>query len=195
MNKLAQLITVSEDRLMQILHAHSIGRGYSKYTSTLEEAWRTSISVLSNTMIGVCESMTGPPELSPDMDYRQDPIAQFGIIQAQKHRERGISIDMFLGLLKYYRQSYMDLIREANFECEYENKCRQFVDRFYDRIELGLCKEWLSCPTDNLLEDLQAKNRIMTNEKNKYLTVYESLPHPAIFINDDFEIKPVQYLF
>jgi PAS domain-containing protein len=193
MNKLAQLITASENRLMQILHAHSIGRGYCQYTSTLEEAWRTSISVLSDTMIGVCESMTGPPELSPEMDYRQDPIAQFGITQAQKHRERGISIDMFLGLLKYYRQSYMDLIHEADFERDDENKCRQFVDRFYDRIELGLCKEWLSCPTDNLLEALQAKNRMMTNEKNKYLTVYESLPHPAIFINNHFEIENMNH--
>jgi hypothetical protein len=40
MINLAELLEKSEDKLMSILHHYTIGTGYSKYSSTLEEAWR-----------------------------------------------------------------------------------------------------------------------------------------------------------
>jgi PAS domain S-box-containing protein len=127
--------------------------------------------------------------LSPEDDYAQDPIAEFGIIEAQRHRERGIDIGMFLGLLKYYRQSYIDLVTQAGFEPHCHEMCRRFVDRFYDRIELGICVEWTRTDSGDILEELRSGNRILANEKNKYLTVFESLPHPAILVNNRFRIE------
>ena len=189
MNELAKLIATSEDRLMKILLSYALKRGYTKYSSTLEEAWRMSISTLSRTMTDACRDWDGPPELGPDEDYLCDPIARFGIAEAQKHRARGISIDMFLGLMKYYRQSYLDVVKEAGFEREHEETCRLFVDRFYDRIELGFCKEWVNTEQTHLIEDLQAKNRVITTEKNKFLTAYESLPNSVILINTELKIE------
>jgi len=199
MKKLAELLPKSEDRLMSILHHYTIGTGYSKYSSTLEEAWRMSVSVLSNLLIKACMNLNESIELGPDIDYSQDPIAKFGIIEAQRHRERGIDIVMFLGLLKYYRQSYLDLVMEAEFEKLQYEKYRRFIDRFYDRIELGICGEWVKTDDAQQLKDLQSNNRFMTNEKNKYLTIVESLPHVAILLDSDLRINymnhaAVQYL-
>ena len=53
------------------------------------------------------------PELSPEEDYANDPATQFGVIEAQRHRGRGVNLSMFLGLMKYYRQSYVDLLTES----------------------------------------------------------------------------------
>ena len=134
MDPLARLIAASEDRLMKIVLSYALSRGYTKYSPTLEEAWRMSISVLSKTMIDTCKEWDGPPELVPEEDYLCDPIARFGIAEARKHRERGISIDMFLGLMKYYRQSYLDVVQKAGFERTYEETCRLFVNRVYDIV-------------------------------------------------------------
>jgi PAS domain S-box-containing protein len=189
MDPLARLIAASEDRLMKMILGYALQRGYTKYSSTLEEAWRMSVAVLSKTLTDACETWDGPPELGPDEDYLCDPIARFGIAEAQKHRERGISIDMFLGLMKYYRQSYLDVVSEAGFERAYEETCRLFVNRLYDRIELGFCKEWVRTEQSDRIEDLQEKNRTITTEKNKFLTVYESLPDPVILINTEMKIE------
>jgi signal transduction histidine kinase len=188
MKQLADLVVTGEDRIIRILHGYTVGRGYAKYTSTLEEAWRMSVSVLSSLLAQCCANWDEPPELGPDMDYPQDPLAQFGIIEAQRHRERGIDIGMFLGLLKYYRQSYLDLVMEAGFEPDDYEVCRRFVDRFYDRIELGICTEWTRTGETQILDELRTSNRIMTNEKNKYLTVFESLAHPVVLVDSDFRV-------
>jgi hypothetical protein len=133
MKQLADLVAGGEDKLIRVLHGYTLGRGYAEYSSTLEEAWRMSVRTLSSLLIDSCSHWSEPPELSPDEDYPQDPIAELGIIEAQRHRERGIDIGMFLGLLKYYRQSYIDLVTQAGFEPHYYEMCRRFVDRFYDR--------------------------------------------------------------
>lgn len=82
---------------------------------------------------------------------------------------------MFLGRMKYYRQSYIDLVVQAGFGIEEERRYRLFIDRFFDRIEIGFCTEWKSLTENRMLEELQSSNRCMTNEKNKYLSIADEL--------------------
>jgi hypothetical protein len=42
-----------------------------------------------------------PPELGPDDDLTIDPIASFGIMEAQRHRSRGVTLSVFLGLAHF----------------------------------------------------------------------------------------------
>ena len=77
--------------------------------------------------------------------------------------------------MKYYRQSYIDLVVQAGFGIEEERRYRLFIDRFFDRIEIGFCTEWKSLTENRMLEELQSSNRCMTNDKNKYLTIAEEL--------------------
>jgi hypothetical protein len=71
MIQLAELLVKSEDRLMSILHQYTIGTGYSKYSSTLEEAWRMSVSTLSNLLIKTCTNLIESIELGPDIEVKQ----------------------------------------------------------------------------------------------------------------------------
>lgn len=115
MKKLAELLAVSEDRIIQIVLSYALKMGYTKYTSTLEEAWRLSVRVLCQNLIAACQERADLLDFGPDEDFTKDPIAEFGIIEARRHRQRGVSFGMFLGLLKYYRQAYIDLVIEAGF--------------------------------------------------------------------------------
>ena len=104
MMRLADLVASHEDWLMQKVLTYAKEMGYTRYTSTLAEAWRTSISGLSQPFLECLKNLSSVPELLPDKDNTLDPIASFGIIEAKRHRRRGISLSMFLGLMKYYRQ-------------------------------------------------------------------------------------------
>jgi len=180
---LYQLIANHEDWLMLRILEYAKARGYTTYTSTLAEAWRVSICCLSTPLLQVLQKKSAIPELDPDTDYTKDTIAQFGVVEAQRHRNRGITLSLFLGLMKYYRQSYLDLIEIGNFYPQQKTYYQLFIHRFFDRIELGFCEEWSRITAGENLTELQRKNRSLTNEKNKYLTIFESL-NEAIFLLD-----------
>jgi PAS domain S-box-containing protein len=95
---------------------------------------------------------------------------------------------MFLGLMKYYRQSYIELIETSTFKNENKNIITLFINRCFDRIELGYITEWNNKPNEEILNELQFSNRDITNEKNKYLTVFESFFAPIILLDDNNRI-------
>jgi PAS domain S-box-containing protein len=183
-DRLYDLIAKSEDQLVSKIIQYAREYSFTKYTSTLEEAWRIAIRGLSEPLLKALKDKSPILELSPDEDFTKDPVASFGILEAQRHRSRGITLSMFLGLMKYYRQSYIDLVRQADFEKAYEDYSTLFVQRFFDRMEIGFVAEWAETSRTKLLDELQSTNRVMTNEKNKYLTIFESTPGPVIFLDN-----------
>jgi len=102
-------------------------------------------------------------------------------------------LKMFLGLMKYYRQAYIDLIKNFIPDADDEAHCNLFLNRIFDRIEIGFCTEWASEDESNSLSELQKSNRLMTNEKNKYLTIFESIPNPVILLNREGKIDNLNF--
>jgi len=193
MKDLIKLFKKSESWLIKKILSYAKKLNYTKYTSTLEEAWRLSISGLTASLIEGIKRFKNIPELGPDDDYKNDPLTSFGVIEAKRHRERGVTLSMFLGLMKYYKQSYIDLINEK-YQCSPDlEKKRLFIERSFDRIEIAFCQEWNEQSYDKLINELQTTNRFMTNEKNAYLTAFESLTDPVIILNENFKIKNINH--
>ena len=186
---LERLIAESEDWLMARILYYAKARHYTQYTSTLLEAWRLSISGLSASLINALSRPLDDLELSPHDDFTTDPAAAFGVTEARRHRERGVDLSMFLGLMKYYRQAYQDLISSSGFDDGARRACHRVVTLFFDRMEIGFVTTWASIADVDRIAELQEANRHMTNEKNKYLTVFESLPVAVVRINDDLIVE------
>ena len=176
---------------MRRVRDYALERDYTRYTSTLEEAWRVSITGLTDSIIAAMALSDEPWELGPDDDFVNDPVAAFGVFEARMHRSRGVTLGMFLGLMKYYRQGYLDLVTRSfpsssdDGHAQDSTRYARFVERIFDRIEIAFCSEWSRSETvNNAIDELQAANRQMTNEKNRFLTIFESLP-TAVFVLDD----------
>ncbi len=193
MKQLQQLITENEEWLMHRILHYAKEQDFVKYTSTLAEAWRISIENLSQTLQKALLLDIKNLELRPDEDYTQDPFAIFGIQEAQKHRSRGLTLGMFLSLFKYYRQCYLDLVQTAGFDAETQWRYGYIVGRCFDRIELGLCAEWAEATKQERLNELQATNRFLANEKNKYLTIFESLHDPVILLDNNGDVTNMNH--
>lgn len=192
MNTLVDLILANERWLMyRILH-YAKQQGYVKYTSTLVEAWRISIARLSETIVTAIQRDPRPPEMSPDDDFSRHPIAAFGVEEGVRHRGRGLTLGMYLSLLKYYRQCYVDLIQEQGYAIEEERSYRLFVARCFDLVELGIATGWYASESERITE-LQRTNRYLANEKNKYLTIFESLHDPVILLDSDEQISNMNH--
>ncbi len=186
MKELVELLESSQTFLIRRTLKYARLHNYTKYTATLEEAWNASINGLNQAFLIALKDYNSIPGLNADEDYASDKIGAFGVLEAQRHRNRGVTLEMFLGLMKYYRQSYLDLVIEAyrnnNTECNCALLC---INRFFDRVELAFCSEWTKDTKEVLILNLQKINRTMTNEKNKYLTIFESIPVPAIILDND----------
>jgi PAS domain S-box-containing protein len=193
MDALRRLIAENEDWLISQVLSYARKLQFTKYTSTLEEAWRIAIRGLSASLLEALRQHRTTPELDPDADYTRDPAASFGILEAQRHRARGVTLAMFLGLMKYCEQSYLDLVETAGFGRQYEEESKLFIRRVFDHIELGFCTEWSEKPGAGLLRELQSANRAMTNEKNRYLTIFESTANPVILVDPTSRIRNMNH--
>jgi signal transduction histidine kinase/HPt (histidine-containing phosphotransfer) domain-containing protein/ActR/RegA family two-component response regulator len=182
MQQLSDLISRREVWLMDQTIAYAKQYGYMPYTSTLAEAWRASICGLSGPLIKALAYYDEAPQLIAG-EYAEESITAFGIEAARRHRSRGITLGLFLGLMKYYRQSYLDLLELGELPAENLPRYREFVTRFFDRVEIGFCSEWASQNESELVLEARKKNRTLTHEKNKYLTIFESLKDPVVLLD------------
>ncbi|WP_419786519.1 diguanylate cyclase [Pseudodesulfovibrio sp.] len=185
MNQFSNLLKQNELWLMERILNYAKNQDYTKYTSTLLDAWRFSISGLTDALcMALHRHGDEEPQFYPDEDYTTDPITEFGRLEAKRHRERGISLSMFLGLLKYYRDTYVDFVVEQCPE-EHQKKWIRFVLRSFDRFEIALCVEWVETGNYEHTDKLEEANRRLSNEKNKYLTFFESSPRPTFLVDKD----------
>lgn len=189
---LVALINSHEDWLMRRVLEYARAHGYTKYTSTLLEAWRMSVSGLSASLVAGF-SAPGNKEFGPEEDFTSDPMARFGCMEARRHRQRGVTLSMFLGLMKYYRQAYTDLVCSEVEAPQDRESYRRLIERGFDRIEIAFCQEWAANERDPLVVELQTTNRQMTNLKNCYLTVFESLADPVLLLDESLRIVNLNY--
>jgi PAS domain-containing protein len=179
------IIADNEAWLVDQIIFYAKRQGYTRYTPTLREAWRQTISALSAPLLTALEKGSPDVEIKPDEDYTADPLARFGITAAKRHRDRGVDVGMFIGLMKYYRQSYLDLIDRCSPDPASRFRLPPILNRFFDRMEIGLVTAWNAPDKNNQLSDLQRANRTITNEKNKYLTIFESLQSPVAVVDQN----------
>jgi diguanylate cyclase (GGDEF)-like protein/PAS domain S-box-containing protein len=90
---------------------------------------------------------------------------------------------MFLSLMKYYRRAYLDLVREKVSSRKSRRNYQQWIERFFDCNEIALSMEWSQQTSGDVLSGLQETNRNLTNQKNKYVTIFESIPIPVVLLD------------
>jgi len=193
-DELVDLLYHREDRIIEILIGYAKANDYVKYTSTLEEAWRASIKGINQSVKYAVANVQGIPEHHPDKDYANDPLSSFGVMEAGLHRSRGTTLSMFLGLMKYYRRAYTDCIVECIPTAKAE-RFRLYIDRVFEHIEMGFIEEWTNKEEPLLLDELRTKNRSMTNEKNRYLTIFESIPEPVAIMDEEGAVTTVNHSY
>jgi len=142
MTGLAERIKYSEAALVSRILYYAEKTGYAKHTPSDENVWKLSVRGFSEGILSALSNSPELPELSPDIHPMQDKMTAFGVLQARKHRSRGVTLEMFLGLMKYFRQSYHDIIDEHTSPLPDVRSAHIFVERYFDKIEIGFISEW-----------------------------------------------------
>ena len=178
------LLVRGESWLMERVLSHAKAQGYTTYTSTLVEPWRISVAGLTRAIReALAVGGQGPDVYPADVSPTGDPIAAFAILEADRHRSRGVSLALFWGLLKYYRRAYLELLDEQGPPDPEGRHGRDFVAACFERMEYAFVLAWTELSGQEERDALARTNLLLANDKNKYLTVFESIPMPLFLLD------------
>ena len=122
MTLLTDLIVRNEDRLLAQVLSLAEANGYFRLVPGTPEEWRAVLRGLSGSLLQAFRSDPSPPSLAADDIGREDGLSAFGVVEARKRRREGMSLGIFLGLVKCFRQAYLDLVRTAGLPGEEEER-------------------------------------------------------------------------
>jgi two-component system, NtrC family, sensor kinase len=187
---LKDLLAEHELWLMERVLAYAKVQGYTAYTSTLVEAWRVSIAGLTDAITAALRAFDGHLHEYPvSPTVVSDPIADFATCEAKLHRKRGVTLAMFWGLLKYYGRAYLDLLDEHLPPGQDREAARTFLAECFERMEFAFVLGWTKLSGEEARDALARENLWLSNEKNKYLTVFESIPSALFLLDADDRVE------
>ena len=158
MTLLTDLIVRNEDRLLGQVLSLGETNGYFRFVPGTPEAWRATLRGLSGSLLQALRSDPSLPSLTADDVGRDDGLCAFGVVEARKRRREEMSLGIFLGLVKYFRQAYLDLVRTAGLPREEEERRLRYIERFFDRNEIAVCVSWTSESVSGRVEELRQEH-------------------------------------
>ena len=183
-HSLRDLLLGHEDWLIYRVIDYAKANDYSQYTPTLVSAWRESVVGLRDELARALDEHPGLLPMPADHDYCADPYTAFAIGSARRHRARGVTLALFLGLIKFFRLTFLDLVDKEHWPEPEARRARELIARYFDRIELAISIDWASLGENEKIAEVQDKNRALANEKDKYLTIFESLEDPVVVLDE-----------
>ena len=124
-------------------------------------------------------------------DLALDPVASVGARMARRHAIEARDVRLFAGLLKYYRQAYLDVVQQAAFPLEDGWRYARAVGHFFDRFELGVLGELAVSPTDVVRAKVLDRNAELAAAKDRYLSAFADLPVPVLFLDRDGMVENI----
>ncbi len=156
--------------------------GYAPFTTTIRAAWVSAVLSITECLgnyLAIAETdATGP---MATLDYKSDPRFTRMRKIARQHRSLGITLPMYIGLFKHFRNLYVSMLEDlpAKFHPQVTNRVRDF----FDETELSITADWTNSNENVRLRELQERARAMSLDKDRYFAVFESLRNPAFLLD------------
>lgn len=190
----AVFVTARADLVDDAIEQAKAG-GYTLYTTTLRAAWEAAIDSIN-------ESLDHYMSVSPrhdlrilaDRDYRIDERFEGLRKVAQFHRSLGVTLQMYIGLFKMFRDLYTehhDRLHEPDDSCpitpaaKAQTSDHKLLKLFFDEAEISMMASWNETSESVRRQELQRKALSASLEKDTYLAIFESLRDPAFLLDHD----------
>ncbi|MBI9080011.1 MAG: PAS domain S-box protein [Pseudodesulfovibrio sp.] len=193
MKRLKNLLISHENQLVEHTRANAKKLGHAKFIPSSPQTQHLSIAQYTAALIKCMDVFeNAKPKSMLNVTDETNHLFSLAIEESSNHRKQGNSLSTPMGLLKSYRQAYLDCVLEHS-EKDAQEHDHSFVIRFFEGMELTLCRDWaMACEQDNLTE-LKVRNQTISTKKNKYLILFESLSTPAFLLDENFHIEAMNF--
>jgi PAS domain S-box-containing protein len=187
--RLKRLILSSEDEIVRRVLELARTHAYAQMVPALEDDYRVNVATMSANLVQSLNIAGDVPELRATDDLTTDPIASLGARMARSARGDSPDVKLTLGLLKRYRQAYLEVVRQASLPPEEVWLYSGVVERFFDRFELGYVGQWCGETLGAVPKAMIDRSRELAAEKNRYLAAFSDLPVPVLFLDADGRVE------
>ncbi len=156
--------------------------GYAPFTTTIRAAWVEAIVSVTESLgnyLTICEMAATGPRAA--LEYRTDPRFARMRELARQHRSFGVTLTMYVGLFKHFRNLYIDELTGAE-DC-FPTLIIDQVRDFFDETELSISDDWRGSDDTVRLRELQEQARSLSLNKDRYHAIFESLRNPAFLLD------------
>ncbi len=182
----ARALTAFLESRLDPLVDHSIEiaklNGYAPFTTTIRAAWVEAIHSVTESLGNYLQTelLTAPgPQAA--LNYKADPrFARMRLI-ARQHRSLGITMPMYVGLFKHFRNLYVAEL--DGFPGTVPAALAGRVRDFFDETELSISADWYNSDDNARLREMQERARALTLDKDRYFAIFESLRNPAFLLD------------
>ncbi len=148
--------------------------GYFEFTTAIREDWAQAFDgvVLHIMQIIETQGLNSFGDLV-GRDRSRD-WADFVVMEARRHRHRGVTAEMFLVCFKCLIHAVEQIVDELDAPIEAKYKVVTNFRLFLDAMECCFVGDWMESLKDNALGHLQETNRQLTIDKNKYENIFDT---------------------
>ncbi len=173
-----------QDTLVEQAIAVAKTYGYAQYTTTIRAAWVEAIETLTSSFADYLASpLAIGAGLHAETDYLSDPRFARLRDNAKRHRSMGVTLQLYVGLFKHFRNLYMDAAGQLPACPTVRAAARAQLAAFFDAAELSIVSDWAEDSEDERLQELQARARSIALDKDRYFSIFESLRDPALLLD------------
>lgn len=175
-----------QDALVEQAIAVAKSYGYAQYTTTIRAAWVEAIETLTSALGRYLDSpLAVDVGLHAEADYVRDPRFEPLRANAKRHRSMGVTLQLYVGLFKHFRNLYLDCVGRLEGDAAVRRRAVGQVAAFFDAAELSIVSDWAEDSEEERLQELQARARSITLDKDRYFSIFESLRDPALLLDRD----------
>lgn len=156
--------------------------GYAPFTTTIRAAWVEAILSVTESLANYLRAApTSAPGPQATLDYKTDPRFTRMRLIARQHRSLGITMPMYVGLFKHFRNLYIGEL--SNLPGTLSPAMADRVRDFFDETELSISADWHNSDDNVRLRELQERARAITLDKDRYFAIFESLRNPSFLLD------------
>lgn len=197
MVEVLQALTQHTDIILTEILQRAKGQGIFNYASSSEEERRASVERLNDSLLSTCQ--LGVDLTRNSRLLSTGALVDFGVFEAKKYRGRGITLELFFLLMKHYKEAYLHVLYQLMAEAAEKSALSTWLHHAFDVIETAVVADWSKHMEAEALNELQQNILLLTKDRNRYLTIFESIPIPIILLDhllqlENLNLKAVELL-
>lgn len=189
MDQLKEITTANTARLVDRARSHAKAHQFEEVALLDDATWMEAVELVTAALARTLDTygLKGC-NLSPDTPCASPPLTPIAH-KPPRGQDAPLSLAMLMGLLKSCRLAYLDLLLKEFGDTSALPEYQSFIDRFFDRMEIDQCLDWARMEEQERLASLTANHETMINEKNRFLTLFNSLTSAVFLLDTDSRIQ------
>jgi PAS domain S-box-containing protein len=176
MESIIKVIEDGKSKISANAISYALEEGVVESTPKTKREWERVIYLISEAIKDIAINCNINKKTKIN-DFEKIELDAFLELEIKTHQYRGVSLWMFLSLLKCFRKAYLNYLADSRC-CQKDGI--DILNRIFDLLEIKFCEKWEKTNKNTKLITLRKAINTLSIEKYKYQKVFDGIDYPCI---------------